>query len=66
VKAIIEESAHRVLLEVTKPGEEVTINFSELSATGALANAYSAVKLAEKTKGKKRKTAKRDASLMMY
>ena len=66
VKEIIEDSALPVNLEVTKPGEEVMVSFSELSATGGLANAYTAVKLAEQTKGKKRKTAKRDESLKMY
>jgi subtilisin family serine protease len=66
VKEIIEDSALPVSLVVVKPGSEETISFADLSATGGLANAYTAVKLAEQTKGKKKKTAKRDASLMMY
>ncbi len=68
VKEIIEDSAVPVVLEVTKPGtEDETIKFSELSATGGLANAYTAVKLAERTKGKNRRLrAERDASLQQY
>lgn len=66
VREIILASALPVNLQVTKPGSEETISFADLSATGGLANAYTAVKMAEKTKGKKKKTAKRDASLMMY
>lgn len=66
VKEIIMESALPVNLKVTKPGSEETIDFAELSVTGGLANAYTAVKLAEQTKGKKKKVAKRDAALMMY
>jgi subtilisin family serine protease len=66
VKEIILESALPVNLEVVKPGSDEKIKFSELSATGGLANAYTAVKLAERTKGKKRRVAKRDAGLMMF
>ncbi|MEM6770953.1 MAG: S8 family serine peptidase, partial [Bacteroidota bacterium] len=66
VRDIILESALPVSIQVTKPGSEETVAFGALSATGGLANAYSAVKMAEKTKGKKKKTAKRDESLMMY
>ncbi|OAV45223.1 S8 family peptidase [Lewinella sp. 4G2] len=66
VKQIILESALPVNLEVTKPGSEETVKFSDLSATGGLANAYAAIKLAERTKGKNRKAGKRDESLMMY
>lgn len=66
VKKIILESALPVNLEVVKPGSDEKIKFSELSATGGLANAYTAVKLAERTKGKKRRVAKRDAGLMMF
>lgn len=66
VKEIILESALPVNLEVVKPGSDEKINFSELSATGGLANAYTAVKLAERTKGKKKKVAKRDEALMMF
>jgi subtilisin family serine protease len=66
VREIILESALPVNLEVVKPGSDEKINFSELSATGGLANAYTAVKLAERTKGKKKKVAKRDEALMMF
>ena len=66
VREIILESALPVNLDVVKPGSDEKINFSELSATGGLANAYTAVKLAERTKGKKKKVAKRDEALMMF
>ncbi|MEM1359159.1 MAG: S8 family serine peptidase, partial [Bacteroidota bacterium] len=66
VKEIIMESAIPVSLEVTKPGSEESINFADLSVTGGLANAYTAVKLAEQTKGKKKKVAKRDEALMLF
>ena len=66
VREIILESALPVNLQVTKPGSEETVSFADLSATGGLANAYTAVKMAEMTKGKKKKTAKRDEALMMF
>lgn len=66
VRDIILESAIPVNMDVIKPGSEETVPFADLSATGGLANTYTAVKMAEKTKGKKKKTAKRDESLMMY
>ena len=66
VKEIILESALPVNLDVVKPGSDEKVKFSDLSATGGLANAYTAVKMAERTKGKKRKTAKRDESLMLF
>lgn len=66
VRDIILESALPATFEVVMPGSEELISFGELSSTGGLANAYAAVKLAEQTKGKKKKTAKRDASLMMF
>jgi cell wall-associated protease len=66
VREIILASALPVNMQVTKPGSEEMIAFADLSVTGSLANAYTAVKMAEKTKGKKKKTAKRDALLMMY
>ena len=66
VKEIILESALPVNLQVTKPGSEDTVSFADLSATGGLANAFTAVKLAERTKGKNRKAGKRDDSLRMY
>ncbi|MEL7375481.1 MAG: S8 family peptidase [Bacteroidota bacterium] len=66
VREIILESAVSVPLEVNRPGDEESVPFSSLSATGAIANAYSAVLLAEQTKGKKKRTADRDASLVKY
>ena len=66
VREIILESAIPVNLEVKKPGSEDMVQFSDLSETGGLANAYTAVKLAERTKGKNKKAGKRDESLMMY
>ncbi|CAH1000125.1 hypothetical protein LEM8419_01272 [Neolewinella maritima] len=67
VKEIIEESALPVNLDVNKPGAEgETIKFSDLSATGGLANAYTAVKLAERTKGKNKRAPERDQSLRQF
>lgn len=69
VREIILESAIPANLEVNKPGAEEDdkpVPFNRLSATGAVANAYTAVKLAETTKGKKKKAADRDASLAKY
>ena len=66
VKEIIEESALPVNLDVMRPGSEEKVKFSELSKTSGLANAYTAVKMAEQTKGKKKRTMKRDESLMMF
>ena len=69
VKEIIEESALPVNLEVGKPGGEdgEKVKFADLSATGGLANAYTAVKLAERTKGKNRRARdKRDESLRQF
>ena len=68
VKEIIEQSALPVNLEVNRPGSEgETVKFSDLSATGGLANAYSAIKMAEQTKGKNRRMRDaRDESLRQY
>ncbi|WP_116127908.1 S8 family peptidase [Lewinella sp. IMCC34183] len=68
VKEIIEQSAVPVDLEVVKPGTDgEKVKFGELSATGGLANAFTAVKLAEQTKGKNRKLRDdRDPSLRLY
>ena len=67
VREIIIESALPVSLEVRTPGTESDmIPFSQLSASGGIANAYSAVMLAQRTKGKKRRTADRDPSLVGY
>ena len=66
VKEVILESALPVNLQVRQPGSEDTVSFSELSATGGLANAYTAIKTAERTKGKNRRKYKRDETLIMY
>ena len=68
VKEIIEESALPVNLEVVLPGSEgEKVKFADLSRTGGLANAYTAVKLAERTKGKNRRLRdERDESLVQY
>lgn len=66
VREIILESALPVNLTVTKPGSDEQVSFAELSATGGLANAYTAVKLAEQTKGKKKRAPKRDEELMLF
>lgn len=68
VKGIIEQSALPVNLEVNRPGSDgETVKFSDLSATGGLANAYSAVKLAEQTRGKNRRMRDaRDERLRQY
>ncbi|PHI21181.1 peptidase S8 [Lewinellaceae bacterium SD302] len=67
VREIILESAIPADLSVNTPGEDdKQVKFDRLSATGAVANAYAAVKMAEMTKGKKKKAAQRDASLMKY
>lgn len=67
VKKIIEESALPVNLQVKKPGSDDMVSFAELSKTGGLANAYTAVKAAELTKGKNRKLrSMRDESLRNY
>ncbi len=47
VKEILMQSSTKVDLEVTKPGSEDKVNFSELSKTGGIVNAYEAVKLAD-------------------
>lgn len=48
VKDILLQSAVKVDLEVTKPGSEEKVPFSELSKTGGIVNAFEAVKLADK------------------
>lgn len=48
VKEILMQSATKVDLEVTIPGSEEKTNFSNLSRTGGIINAFEAVKLADK------------------
>ncbi|NNE30296.1 MAG: S8 family serine peptidase [Saprospiraceae bacterium] len=47
---------------VNKPGGDGKIKFSELSKTGGVVNAYKAVKIAEKTQGKRKKKFQKAAS----
>jgi cell wall-associated protease len=53
LKTIIEKSSVGENTKVEKPGTEEDINFSELSRTGGLVNAYEAAKLAEQMTTKK-------------
>lgn len=62
VKEIILESATPLDVEVIKPGTEEKVPFIALSKTGAVVNAYEAVKLAMDTKGKKKVMEKATAS----
>ncbi len=54
VKAVLINSAIDVDNEVVQPGGKGRVNFDELCRTGGVINAYEAVKLAEKTKGKRK------------
>jgi len=54
VKDIIMQSVDPIAGKVRKPGTKETVNFSELAVSGGSVNALKAVKLAEKTKGKKK------------
>ncbi|MEX0844062.1 MAG: S8 family peptidase [Balneolaceae bacterium] len=47
VKEIILETVTKIDQVVYKPGSQQPVNFSELSATGGIVNAYEALKLAE-------------------
>lgn len=53
VKYVIEKSAQQVTQNVTLPGTEESIPFNELSKSGGLLNAYSAMVLAGTLKGEK-------------
>ncbi|MEP7374557.1 MAG: S8 family serine peptidase [Chitinophagaceae bacterium] len=54
LKYIIETSANRLAEDVTKPGSKIEVPFAELSKTGAIVNAYEAMKLAATIKAKKK------------
>jgi len=54
VKDIIMKSSTPINQKVIKPGSDEKIPFSQLSRSGGTINAYNAVKLAERTKGKKK------------
>ena len=48
VKDILLKSVSKIDLEVIKPGSEEKVQFSELSKTGGIVNAFEAVKMADK------------------
>jgi cell wall-associated protease len=54
VRQIIMASAEVQNVKVKKPGPKTLVPFSELSVTGGVVNAYKAMELASKTKGKKK------------
>ena len=54
VKECIEKSVVPQNLKVKKPGTEDTVDFSSLSRTGGVVNAYKAIQLASQMKGKKK------------
>jgi cell wall-associated protease len=54
VKQVLLGSVVKLNEKVHKPGTEDLVPFSDLSVTGGVVNAYKAVELAEKTKGKKK------------
>jgi subtilisin family serine protease len=54
VKEIIMESSDKQNFKVKKPGSKTLVPFSELSVSGGVVNAYKAVEMAAKTKGKKK------------
>lgn len=56
VKEIILKSSMQMDKQVRKPGSNIEVSFSELSATGGIIDAKKAFELAASTKGKKRLT----------
>jgi cell wall-associated protease len=56
LKYVIEKSAVAPDIKVKKPGTDETVNLSELSKTGGIANAYEALKLASTLKGERKVT----------
>lgn len=54
IKSILMSSVDPIEGNVRKPGTKDTVPFSELAVSGGTINALKAVKLAEKTKGKKK------------
>jgi cell wall-associated protease len=56
LKYVIEKSAIAPDIKVKKPGTDETVNLSELSKTGGIANAYEALKLASTLKGERKTT----------
>ncbi len=65
VKDIIMQSSAPQTQKVKKPGSDDMVPFSELCQTGGVVSAYKAVKLANKTKGKKKmKKGKKKANVV--
>lgn len=54
VKEVIMASTEATDVKVKKPGSKTLVPFEELCVTGGVVNAYKAVELASKTKGKKK------------
>ncbi|MEP7141996.1 MAG: S8 family peptidase [Ferruginibacter sp.] len=54
IKYVIEKSAMAPAEDVTVPGTEEKVPLSELSKTGGILNAYSAIKLADTLKGERK------------
>ncbi len=54
VKEVIMQSVEKQHIKVKKPGTDELVPFSELSQTGGVVNGYNAVRLADKTVGKKK------------
>ncbi len=54
VKKIIMDSTVPVNKKVKKPGSDDLVSLSELCVTGGIVNAYKAVEMAQRTKGKKK------------
>ena len=53
VKYVIEKSANQINEVVKQPGSDLTVPFNELSKSGGLLNAYSAIQLASTLKGER-------------
>ena len=54
VKEIIMQSSDKRMIKVKKPGTDEIVDFSKLSVSGGQINAYKALELASRTKGKKK------------
>jgi subtilisin family serine protease len=54
VKYVIEKSANQINEVVKQPGSDLTVPFNELSKSGGLLNAYSAIQLASTLKGERK------------
>ena len=54
IKYVIEKSANQVNEVVKQPGSDLTVPFNELSKSGGLLNAYSAIQLASTLKGERK------------